>query len=274
MEKLNIKKRFVESSFLRVFNIIKKNPNIYLYTIILDFIFIALIMFIGKYFGSLIPQNPEQITALFKTQANLLLFVFIYPIIYYLFIIFLYSITKLSILNMINQLYEKNKFNLKGIGKFYLLNILLFVIFLFAALFLLGLLALTLQRDFIKYIALILLIPFLFFTYSMINISHTLFIRHQRKKIIRQSFNIAFNKIKRYGMFITWNLILTIIYLLFYNIIHLLFRFLIFSNKELLTAYGSVYLKAFNIISIIFIYLLIAFNRIYFYERIGENVLQ
>lgn len=274
MKNINIKKRFAESSFLRVFNIIKKNPNIYLYTIILDFIFIALIMFIGKYFGSLIPQDPEQIMALFKTQANLLLFVFIYPTIYYLFIIFLYSITKLSILNMINQLYEKNKFNLKGIGKFYLLNILLFVIFLFIALFLLGLLALILQRDFIKYIALILLVPFLFFTYSMINISHTLFIRHQRNKIIKQSFNITFNKLKQYGMFIIWNLILTIIYLLFYNIIHLIFRFLIFSNQELLTAYGSIYLKAFNIISIIFICLLIAFNRIYFYERIGENVLQ
>ena len=310
MKNPNIKKRFVESSFYRVYHLIKKNPNIYLYTIILDFIFLALLISIGKYFGSFIPQDPQQIIALFKTQTNLLLFVFIYPLLYYLFVIFIYSITKLSILNLIKSLYKKHKFTLKGLGKFYLLNILIFIIFFFVALIVLGILALILRRDFLKYVILILSIPFLFFIYSIINISHTLFIKllnpkdskgfrseaskpfrkskafskrlgnsknfqsNIRKQTIKKSLNITFNKINKYGMFIIWNIILILIYLLFYNIIHLIFRFLIFTNKEILTAYGSTYLKIFNIVSIIFIYLIIAFNRIYFYERIDKNVLQ
>lgn len=270
----NIKRSFSESSFLKVFSLIKKNLNIYLYTIVLDFIFLALIIFIGKYFGSLIPQDPQEIMALFKTQTNLLLFVLIYPLIYYLFAIFVYSITKLSILNLIKKLYEKNKFTLKGFGKFYLLNTLLFIIFFFTTWILFGILALILTKDFLKYLILILSIPLLFFIYSIINISHTLFIKNEKNKIIKKSFKIAFNKINNYGMFIVWNIILTLIYLLFYNIIHLIFRFFIFTNKEILTTYGSIYLKIFNIISIIFIYLIIAFNRIYFYERIDKNVLQ
>jgi len=269
-----IKRLFLESSFLKVFNIIKKNPNIYFYTIILDFILLAVIISIGKYFGSLIPQDPQQLMNLFKTSTNLLLFVFGYPLIYYLFVIFIYSITKLSILNLIKSLQEKNKFNLKGLGKFYLLNILLFIIFFLTALALLGILALILERGFLEYLVLILAIPFLFFVYSIINISHTLFIKEQKNKIIRKSFNIAFNKINKYGAFIIWNLILILTYLLLYNIIHLIFRFTIFTNQELLTTYGSIYLKIFNIISIIFIYLIISLNRIYFYKKIDKNVLQ
>lgn len=273
MKNLNIKKSFLESSFFKVLKIIKKNSPIYLYTIIFDLIFLALIMTVGKYLGSLIPQDPQQLMELFKTQTNLLLFVIIYPIIYYLFVIFIYSITKLSILNLIKSLYEKNKFNLKGLGIFYLLNILLFITFFLTASALLAVSALILERGFLKYLVLILAIPFLFFAYSTINISHTLFIKDQKNKIIKKSFNTAFNKINKYGTFIIWNIILILIYLILYNIIHLIFRLTLFTNKELLTTYGSTYLKIFNIISIIFIYLLISFNRIYFYERIDKNVL-
>lgn len=274
MKNLNIKKRFLESYFLKVFNIIKKNPRTYFYTIILDFIFLALILFIGKYLGSLIPQDPQQLMNFFKARSNLLLFVLIYPLVYYLFIIFIYSMAKLGILNIIKSLYKKNRLSLKGLRKFYLLNISIFIILFFSALILLGILSLILKRDFLKYVVLILLIPFLFFFYSIINISHTLFIKGMKKGIIKKSFTVAFNKIPKYGTFILWNIGLTLIYLLFYNIIHLLFRFTLFTNQQLLTTYGSIYLKIFNMLSIIFIYLIIAFNRIYFYERIGENVLQ
>lgn len=267
----NIKKRFIGSSFFRVFNIIKKNSHTYFYTITLDFIFLALIIIIGKYLGSLIPQDPQQLMTIFKSQANLLIFVFGYPTIYYLFVIFLYSITKLSILNLIKQLYEKQKFNLKGLGKFYLLNLLLFIIFLLISLVITGILALILQKDFLKYVVLILGIPFLFFVYSMMNIAHTLFMGNYGKRIIKKSFYIAFSSIKKYGLFIMWDIILILTYLVFYNIIHLIFRFTLFLNQQLLTSYGPLYLKIFNIMSIVVIYLIIAFNRMYFFEK--KNVL-
>ena len=274
MKNFNIKKRFLESYFLRVFDIIKKNSNICLYTIILDFIFLALIMSVGKYFGSIIPSDPQQLMDILKSSTNLLLFVFLYPTIYYLFVIFVYSIAKLSIFNLIKSLYEKNRFTLKGLGKFYLLNIMLFVILFFSGLVLWAILALIFKSDFLNYIILILLIPFLFFCYSIVNISHTLFIKNGGKKIIRKGFNIAFNKIKRYGMFIIWDLAIILIYLIFYNLIHLIFRLSIFSNEQILASYGDIYLKIFNIISLIVLYLIIAFNRIYFYERIEKDVLQ
>jgi len=273
MKNFNIKKRFSESSFLRVFNIIKKNKNTYLYTIMIDFIFIALTVFLGKYFSTLVPTDPTKLMEFFKTSTNLLLFVIIYPIAYYLFIIFLYSIAKLSILKLIKQLYDKTNLNLKGLGKFYLLNILIFLIFSLTALIIFGILAWLLQRSFLKYIVIALLIPFLFFLYSTVNISHTLFISGQRNRLIRKSLNTAFNKIPQYGMFIVWSTILILIYLIFYNFIHLLFRFTLFTNEQILTAYYAPYMKIFSIISLIFLYLVIAFNRIYFYERIDKNVL-
>jgi len=268
-----IKKRFLESSFFKVFSIIKNNKQTYIYTIALDLLFLALILFIGKSLGSLIPKDPTQIMAIFKTNTNLLLFVIIYPIIYYLFIIFIYSIVKLTTLNLIKPLFEKAKFTFKRLGKFYLLNLIVFLIFFFSALIILAVFALILRADFLKYVLVVLLIPFLFFLYSIINISHTLFIKDEKKKLIKKSFKIAFNKIKNYGMFITWDIILILIYLVIYNIIHLIFRFTLFANKELLANYGSAYLKIFNIVSLIVFYLIIAFNRIYFYKTIDKNVL-
>lgn len=268
-----IKKRFMESSFFRVFSIVKKNPNIYLYTIILDFIFLTFIIFIGKYVGSLIPQDTQQLMDLFKTQTNLMLFVFIYPVIYYLIVVLIYSITKLSILNLIKQLYGKSKFTLRGLGRFYLLNILLFIIFFLTALIIMGILALVLRRDILAYLVLVLAVPFLFFFYSVLNISHTLSVKNERSKLIKNSFIIAFNKIPKYGAFIIWDIVLVSVYLLFYNSIHLIFRLLFFTSAERIAAYGSIYLKILNIIFIIFIYLVIAFNRIYFCNRIDKNAL-
>jgi hypothetical protein len=263
--------KFKQSSFLRVFNIIKKNPNIYLYTLVLDFIFLAVIMFIGKYFGSLIPSDPQQLTELFKTQTRMLVFVLIYPVVYYAFITFIYSLLKLKILNFITNLYEKRKFTLKRLGKFYLLNLSILALFVFTALILLGILTLLIQKEALAPITLILLIPFLFFLYSIINISHTFFI-NKKEKPLKSSFKILFTKINKYGMFIVWNIALILIYLIFYNIIHLLLKFTIFTNQEILAAYGGIYLKTLNIVSLIAVFLLIAFNRIYFYE-LGKNVL-
>ncbi len=271
---MKIKTLFLESSFVRVFNIIKKNLNVYLYTVILDFIFLALIMFVGSYFASFIPQDPQQIMELFKTTSTLLLFVFIYPLVYYLFVIFVYSVAKLSILNLIKSLYRENKFNLKRFWRFYLLNIVFFVIFFLVAVVLFGILSLIFERDFLKYLILVLMVPFMFFCYSIINVGHTFFIKGVEKGLIKKSFSIGFNNIKRYGMFIVWDVILVLVYLLLYNIIHLIFRFTIFKNQQMLMDYGSMYMKIFNIISLVFVYLLIAFNRIYFYELRDKNVLQ
>ena len=72
-------------------------------------------------------------------------------------------------------------------------------------------------------------------------------------------------------MFIIWNSVVILIYLVLHNLI---LRLLIFVNKDLLVSYGSVYEKIFNVVSLVVIYLIMAFNRIYFYERIDEDVLQ
>jgi hypothetical protein len=118
------------------------------------------------------------------------------------------------------------------------------------------------------------LIPiFIFFFYSTINISHTLFIHDQRKHLIKDSFKITFHKLKIYYQFIIFNIAITLIYLIIYNILHFIFKFLVTKNQQILINYGSAYLKIFQISSIIFIYLLISFNRIYFYGRINKNVL-
>ena len=267
----NLKKKFKYSTFFRVFNIIKNKPNNYLYSLVIDFIFLAIILSVGKYLGSLLPADPEKLMAIFKTQSNLLLFVIIYPIVYYLFVIFMYSIAKLGILNYIKGFYEENKFSIKNLGKFYILNILVFLIFLTSALLIFGIIALVLQQSFLKYVVLIILVPFLFFFYSILNISHMLFTKNN-KNPIKKSFQIAFNDIKNYGAFILWDLSLLGVYFLLYNLIHLILTYTLFTNENILASIAPSYLSAFNLISMIFIYIIIAFNRIYFFERI-KNVL-
>ncbi|MBU1945956.1 MAG: hypothetical protein KKC54_03230 [Nanoarchaeota archaeon] len=269
----SLKKSFLNSSFYKVIHIIKKDPLNYLYTIILDFLFLALILFIGRYTGSLIPQNPEQLMALFKTQSALLLFAIVYPLVYYLVIILIYSSVKMTILNLVRSLHEKINFSFKGFWKFYWMNVLVFLIFVLAGLVLLGISALILTQSFLKYFILILAIPFFFFLYSIINISGTIFIKSPGKGMIKKSFSISFNKIKEYGMFIVWDILFILIYLIIYNLIHLFFRTVVFSNDALLSSYGGVYLTAFNIISLVFFYIIISFNRVYFYKRIDKNVL-
>ncbi len=265
-------KRFFESSFFKVFNIIRNNHHTYLYTIVLDFIFLAVMVFLGKYLGSLIPQDPQQLIDIFRSQANLLIFIVGYPLVYYLFVIFVYSIAKLTILNLIKRLFEKRKFTLEGLGRFYLLNLLLFITFLLTALIIFGILALILRKDFLDYSVLVLAIPLFFFVYSIVNIAHTLFIQSKRDRIIKQSFKISFSRIKGYGSFVIFDIVIILLYLILFNIVHLIFRFTIFQNIQLLASYGPLYLKIFNIVSIIVIYLIVALNRIYFLEK--KNVLQ
>ncbi|MBW2988705.1 hypothetical protein KY358_00140 [Candidatus Woesearchaeota archaeon] len=268
-----IKKMFRESSFLNVFRLIRKSPHIYLYTVIIDFIFLAFILIAGKFLGSLIPSDPARLMAVFKTQANLLLFVILYPVIFYLFVILIYSLAKLMILNIALSLYEKRRFKLQGFGKFYCLNLLLFIIFLTVALAFISLSSLIFKMDFLKYVALVFMLPFAFFSYSILNIAHTLFIKDRRSGMIRSSFKIAFHKTRAYSSFAFWSILLALSYLVIYNILHQLFRFTLFLNKDFLSAYGPLYVRIFNISSIIFVYLIIAFNRIYFLENIDKNVL-
>ncbi len=267
-----IKDLFLKSSFLKALKVMKKSPNVFFYTIVLDFIFLALIIFVGEYFGSLVP-SVQQLMGSFKTMTNLLIFIFLYLIIYYLFVVFVYSVSQLSILNLIKSLYEKNKFSLKRLGRFYLLNLLILIILFSIALFLLVILSLVLTPDFLKYLILILFVPFLFFSYSIIKISHILFIKNKNEKkgIIKKSFGITFTKIHKYWVFIVWDCCFVLIYLLIYNIVHLIFKSFIFVNKGMITSYGNVYLQSFNVISLIVFCVIIAFNRIYFYERIGNE---
>ena len=262
-----LKKRFVNSTFLSTLIKIEENKRTYLHTILIDFIFLALFLSIGRYIGSLIPSDPQQLLSIFKNSANLLVFAIAYPIIYYIFIIFLYSTTKLAILRLIS----KKQVSMKKIGSFFLLNLYIYLTFIIVGLLGMSVLGLIFKREFLKYILLALLIPFIFFLYSILNIAHTKFIK-QETKLFRKSFKTTFKKIKTYGTFILWNISIALAYLLVYNIIHIILRYTLFANKNILTLYGGIYVQTFNIISLIFLYFIISFNRIYFLE-LAKNVL-
>ena len=227
----------------------------------------------GKYLGSLVAGDPEQLINFFKTPTKLLIFLVTYSAAYYLFILFIYSAIKLLILNLIKSLCKEEKLRLKMIGRFYALNISIFAIFLFVGVVLYSLLYAIFDEEFLKYIILILSIPFLFFLYSVINVSHTIFAKEGKKGVIKKGFSIAFRKIVRYGAFLIWDFIIFAVYLLIYNLIHLIFRKFVFVNETLLASYGGLYLTIFNIASLIALYLVISFNRVYFYGGIDKDVL-
>lgn len=240
---------------------VRKEADKYLFTVVIDLLFLGGVLFVGKYLGSLVPE-PQQLLDIFGTQWRLLSFAFGYVVAYYSFAIFLYSLAKLFILRIL----EGKKPGIHGLSRFFLLNIILTLVIVAAGMLIWGVLLILFQQQWLKYLVLLIGVPFIFFSYVIFNISHVLFAKGERKKVFRRSVFLAFKPARYYG-FLVWNLVFIIGFLAFLNAIHFAIRYTFFTSAERIAAYASGYLMATNAVFLIFAYLVIAFNRVYFFEK-------
>ncbi|MBI2208642.1 hypothetical protein HYU50_04035 [Candidatus Woesearchaeota archaeon] len=257
--KLEIKK----GVFFKSLNAIRENKKLLLYIVIIDVLFLAALFVLGQVFNAI-----SRIISMQQIYTLLLLAVF-----YYLALLFIYSFFKYIVLSFLKSAFGKNKIDFNRIGKFYFLNIIIFVI-LFLVFFLLSLLAASIKQGIAPYASLLILLLFSVFAYAFVNISHVFF---SEGKGLAKSLQLGAKYLgkfsKYYGVYLTIMFAFAIIVLLF-GIFGNLLKITLFQDYNSLLKYGDAYTIIFVHAFLIILYLAILFNRYYFYNIAREKLLK
>jgi len=143
------------------------------------------------------------------------------------------------------------KFVLKELIRFFVANVIVLFTFLLGSLIVLTLLNYLFIDNLFKGIVIIYGIVSVFLFYPFMNKFHLLFIKG-KKRYIKETFKML-KKVKKYGPIYLWSALLFIVYML-------VFAFLtyLFGGSELFIVIN-------RIVTIIFGYSVVAYNRFYFY---------
>ena len=251
---------------------VREHPFRYAFTVVLDFLFLGSIILVGNFLSGIVPTDPEALLAMFGGKTSLVLFSLAYPVGYYLFLMLLYSVVKWFILEQVGIISSREKKVMGDFGRFYLLNVGLFIIFFGVALLFLVLLRVVFEEKFFRPALSILSFPLLFFSFALVNICHAQFLLGKRQKVIAHGIRRLFPEMLRYGGFILWDIVVGGIFYLLLTLVHLALRPLVLGSTQAMAQYGTIYIGIFQALSLILLYLLIAMNRIYFFIEAGENV--
>ena len=266
------KKKLKESLFWKAVLSIREHPFRYVLTVVLDFVFLGIIVLVGNFLTGIVPSDPQALLAMFGGKASLVLFSLAYPLAYYLFLVLVYSVIKWFVLEQIAVINGKGKSSMSQFGRFYLLNVWLFIIIVGVALLFFVALRVVFEDKFFRPAFSIVSVPLLFFSYALINLSHTPYLLGKRQKVITHAIRRAFLEIFRYGGFFLWDILVGGICYLILTLLHLALRQLVLGSTQAMAQYGTLYVGVFQALSLVVLYLLIAMNRIYFLDEAERNV--
>ena len=257
--KLEIKK----GAFFNTLNLINNNKKSLFYIVVADVIFLAALFLLGQVFSAISFSVAATQTYKLLSLAAL----------YYMALLFIYSFFKYIVLSFIKSSFAKSKLEFSRLWKFYLLNILVFLI-LFLAFFLLSLTAASIKQGIAPYISLLILLLFSVFAYAFANMSQILFYEGRSIGNSLQLGAKALTKIKHYyGVYLVIIAAFAIVYLLF-SIFGNLLKITLFQDYASLLKYGDVYTIIFVHAVGIILYIAILFNRYYFYSIVKEKLLK
>ncbi|MAH33202.1 hypothetical protein CL615_02310 [archaeon] len=261
---MKLKNKFKESIFFDTFNSIKTDKKILSYVILIDVLFFVGLWIFGLIFNSFI-LTPASVGQVYYLLALV--------IIYYLGLLFIYSFFKYIILSFIKSVFSKNKLDFGRLGKFFLLNLVNFLI-LFFSFFILSLLAASVKEGIAPFIAIVILLAFFVFSYACVNISQVLF---YEGKSLGNSLQMAAKNLgkvnKYYGVFLIILSALAVI-ALFFGTFGAVLKNTLFQDYNSLLRYGDIYTIIFvHSVGIIF-YIAILFNRFYFYNIVKKKFLK
>ncbi|GIU68928.1 MAG: hypothetical protein KatS3mg002_0164 [Candidatus Woesearchaeota archaeon] len=260
-----LKDKYLNSLLRKSFNAIKKSPLLLLYIIFLDMVFLGLFYLFNYLFKKIIP-DASDITRYANSQTTFIILLVILSLIYFLLIILTYSFFNLIVMGNIRKMSEKYVHRFVLFKNMFILNLLLFFIFfLFVSLlnylgsFLIG------KPVWLLYIIVIISLIVLMFIYVFYHFSNAILILNYNKlrDIIKKSFQntISFS----YWGIISFNIFVVIIYLVIYLLLTLILGDYILKNYEL-------FVNSSSIITLILIYFLFVFNRIYFFFLSEKNI--
>ncbi len=259
-------KKIRESHFAKTFGLMKDNPKNMLHIILFDILFLATMSVFYKltefFFLRTLPEISVTTTIIYL----------ILTLMYYLALILIYSFFKYSILNSIKSLFKKTKGGFDNLKKFYLLNLLIFVVLFMAFLVLNGVFLIGVKEEYAAYALLIISVPLFLIAYIFMNIGHTMFSEAEKpriKEIARKAFNLVF-EVKRYwGIFLA-DAVLIIAYFTVFYLIGVALKATVFKSYLTPAKYYDIYTMGFVIITTLFFYFIFFFNRIYFYNIIKK----
>lgn len=256
----------------KTFYAIKSNPMLFFNTLVFDFLFLVILYYINVLTRLSLPTE-EALTPNIGFVVSFLLF----TMIYLLLLIFIYSFLKYCILDFIKMLVDlswkfrkitrEKKFDLSRFFKFCFLNLIILVSSFIMFTILNAVYFFSVKQEYLNIIFLLTMVPLFLFIYAYLNITHSLFtLGFDLKETIRKGF-VLLKKIRSYYVVFISSVLFILAYSLIYFIIALIITSLTSVNLP-------VYNIVFTVITTVVFYLIIAFNRTYFYlivDIIKEN---
>ena len=254
-----------DSVFLQSFRIVKSNPGISGMIVLFDLMFLVSFLTMQKLSGY------SALAIVPYVNINPLLLLLVLSSIYYLIVLFVYSIFKFSVLGFIKSLFAKSRSSFSEFWKFYMLNLTIALIFL-AVMLVLDYILANLKPDFAPYVFIVMAVPYALILYAAVNISQSLFF-HGNPLVasLKKGFAITFTEMKRYRETVLVMIITAAaLWIIFLGIGYLIQVFTSASYTLYLNSY-SVFGEALKwAISLVF-YFLIFINRISFYKITQDN---
>lgn len=243
-------KKFTESIFVKTVLLIKEKPQLFVYTLLFDFIFFGSVFLLNNLSEKIVPIDEKALAALSSSQLTL---VMLYLLFGFLLILLVYSICKYLVLQNIVGFFSKHAFNLKQLLKFCWLNTIYLIISLAVFLILNSFYIFSINKDNLPIVMLLTMIPAAALLYLAVNISHSLFITNGKVFLcLKNGATLTFHKFLSYFPVLLFLIV-------FY--IPSTFVYYYVSTSE------QIYLQA---IPFILFYLMIAFNRMYIYNITKE----
>src|SRR3989339_1418204 len=203
-------------------------------------------------------EHTSELQSLTNLVCRLLLEKKQITVLYFVIIILIYSFFSLIILGNIKKFAFNHKHDLSLYKRMFFLNLVLFIMFFILLVIFNIILTLIINKSvWIASIIFVLMALIIIMAYAFYNFSHSAFILgHELRSNLKQSFRNIFTK--SYWGIILFNLIILGIYVLVYILLGAAFGDIIATNY-------TQYVNTSSIVSLVLIYVLYTFNRIYFF---------
>ena len=259
-------KSFIKDSlFLQSCRIVRSNLGISGLIILFDIMFLVSFLTMQQLSSYAAQAIVPYIT------GNLLLLLLALSSIYYLIVLFVYSIFKFSVLGFIKSLFAKSRPSFTEFWKFYALNLSIAIVFL-AVMLVFDYILANLKPDFAPYVFVVIAIPYSLILYASLNISQSLYFHgNSLAASIKKGFLITFTEMKRYRE-------LVLVMIISAAALWVIFLGIGYIVQVSTSANYSLYLRTYSVfgeaskwaISAVF-YFLILINRISFYKITQEK---
>lgn len=257
-------RRYKESLLKKSWHAACSKPRVLLYILLLDIALLAVFYMLNLLVNSFVPQDPSFMTRL-QTDTLLLVAFLVLVVAYFVMMIIIYSFFSLIVLGNIKSLSVKHRHNFSMFRKMFSLNLLLFVFFfLIFIIFNLVLSLLVNKAIWLAIIVAILLFLVLVLSYAFYHFSHSAFIlKHGVLSCLKKGLKNSLTK--AYLGVIVFDILVILAYISLYLVIGLFF-------KDFITNNYPIYLNVSSILTLIVVYVLFSFNRIYFYFAAERHI--